>query len=511
MRHDIEKTRVVIWGTGGHAGGVINYNREWLVNVDIVCFVNNSHQEGAEEFFYGREVISPQELKGKSFDYILILSSYIEEITKQIISMLGIPAEKIITMENLAKISVKQSGTDIINKKVLLYGNGYSSFNYIYHLQKRTSSVKVINAPGSEKVKGAPSVSIHETAREDYDYILLLDHSENEREGLCRDLRLVGNVPVDKILYAGQWLGNLAYGYRIINNSTDKFYYCIVPRPHDGLMSLLLEFLRGCAYASWNGYLPFVDMQYSMSLYMEEDAYGKVNAWEQFFSQALCTGGKGIDEIYSSCNVVVPSMYVKVNLYRDIYEKKDALMAMKDLYKKYFYMDVVVKDYINKEIRGVFKNTENQPVMGCIYRGTDYTSIKPANHMVQPDIDEFIEICDRKRKEWGCKYIYIATEDADALRKCIGHFGNSLLYTNQMRYSCTGDKFLAQIHNTRENDRYFRGIEYLAAVTLLERADYLVSGQNGAFYGALLLKEDRFKDMYVFDKGKYAATNSKYV
>ena len=86
MRHDIEKTRVVIWGTGGHAGGVINYNREWLVNVDIVCFVNNSHQEGAEEFFYGREVISPQELKGKSFDYILILSSYIEEITKQIIS-----------------------------------------------------------------------------------------------------------------------------------------------------------------------------------------------------------------------------------------------------------------------------------------------------------------------------------------------------------------------------------------------------------------------------------------
>ena len=80
-----------------------------------------------------------------------------------------------------------------------------------------------------------------------------------------------------------------------------------------------------------------------------------------------------------------------------------------------------------------------------------------------------------------------------------------------MRYSCTGDKFLAQIHNTRENDRYFRGIEYLAAVALLERADYLVSGQNGAFYGALLLKEDRFKDMYVFDKGKYAATNSKYV
>ncbi len=511
MGQDVNRTKIIIWGTGGQAGGVINYNKEWLVNVDIICFVSNSHQEGTEELFYNRKVISPQELNGKSFDYILILSSYIEEIRIQITSGLGIPAGKIITMEKLAEISVKCFGTDIINKKVLLYGREYSSFNYIYHLQKRTSSVKIINALGNEKITGVSSISINKIVREDYDYILLLDNNVDERKELCRDLRLASNVSEDKILYAGQWLGNLAYEYSIINNNTDKFYYCIVPRPHDGLMSLLLEFLRGCAYASGNGYVPFVDMQYSMSLYIEEETYGKVNAWEHFFSQVLCTDVKSINEIYSKCNVIVPSMYVKVNLYRDIYEKKDALMAMKALYKKYFYMDTVVKDYINKESREVFKNTGNQSVMGCIYRGTDYTSIKPANHMVQPDIDEFIDVCDRKRKEWGCRYIYIATEDADALGKCIGYFGSSLLYTNQMRYSGTGDKFLAQIHNTRENDRYLRGIEYLAAVALFEKTDYLVSGQNGAFYGTLLLKENSFKDMYIFDKGKYATTNNKYI
>ena len=85
------------------------------------------------------------------------------------------------------------------------------------------------------------------------------------------------------------------------------------------------------------------------------------------------------------------------------------------------------------------------------------------------------------------------------------------MYTDQLRYSGTGNKFLAQIDNARENDRYLRGIEYITAIVLFDETDYLVSGQNGAFYGTLLLKENDFKDMYVFDKGKYAVTNNKYV
>ena len=131
MDQGLRRISVVIWGTGGQAGGVINYNSGWLVNVDIVCFVNNSHKTGTEELFYGKNVISPVELKEKDFDYILILSSYIEEISKQIIFGLGIPVSKIITIESLAEISVKRSGTSIINKKVLLYGKKYSDFNYI--------------------------------------------------------------------------------------------------------------------------------------------------------------------------------------------------------------------------------------------------------------------------------------------------------------------------------------------------------------------------------------------
>lgn len=511
MDQGLRRISVVIWGTGGQAGGVINYNSGWLVNVDIVCFVNNSHKTGTEELFYGKNVISPVELKEKDFDYILILSSYIEEISKQIIFGLGIPVSKIITIESLAEISVKRSGTSIINKKVLLYGKKYSDFNYIYHIQKRTSGMEVVYCTGGEKITGFQQVNICEINKHSYDYILFLDHNNTEREELYNYLIQAGNVPKDKILYSSQWLGNLAYEHNIINNDTNQFYYCIIPRPHDGLMGLLLEFLRTCDYASRNNYIPFIDMQYSLSLYMDGNGFGNVNVWENFFSQVLCVGNKSIPEIYKECNVVIPSMYVRTNRYRNIYEKKSALKAMQGLYKKYFHMDAGIKEVINQKRSEVFKGIRNQPVMGCIYRGTDYTSIKPANHMVQPDIEEFIYICDAKRKEWGCGYIYIATEDADALEKCKEHFGQMLLYTDQLRYSGTGNKFLAQIDNARENDRYLRGIEYITAIVLFDETDYLVSGQNGAFYGTLLLKENDFKDMYVFDKGKYAVTNNKYV
>ena len=86
-----------------------------------------------------------------------------------------------------------------------------------------------------------------------------------------------------------------------------------------------------------------------------------------------------------------------------------------------------------------------------------------------------------------------------------------MLFTDQIRYSNTGNKFLVQIHNDRKNDRYLRGIEYLTALILLSKTNYLVSGQNGGLDGVLLLKDGDFKEMYIFDKGKYAVTNSKYI
>ena len=94
---DIEKKiRLVIWGTGGQAGAIINYNKGWLINVKIVCFISNSHQLGKEEQFYKKDVLSPSELNQLEYDYILILSSYVKEIKEQIVNELHIQKNKII-------------------------------------------------------------------------------------------------------------------------------------------------------------------------------------------------------------------------------------------------------------------------------------------------------------------------------------------------------------------------------------------------------------------------------
>ena len=371
--------------------------------------------------------------------------------------------------------------------------------------------MRIVIDKDNERINTAPGVCIEDISDGDYDYILLIEHNDKERNELCLNLENNGIQLGQNVLCLSQWIANLAYEFQINNNTSKELYYAIVPRPHDGLMGLFFEYLRACDYANEKGYIPFIDMQNASNFYLEEDEFGKVNSWEKFYSQTLCAKDKSIIDIYQRENVIIPSMFVKINRYRDVVKNRDSLETMKKLYHKYFLLKNDIRENIEKKYAVIFKDVKGQSVLGCIYRGTDYINVKPANHMIQPEIDEFIEICDKKRKEWKCDFVFLATEDADALEKCKEYFGNKLLFTDQIRYSNTGNKFLVQIHNDRKNDRYLRGIEYLTALILLSKTNYLVSGQNGGLDGVLLLKDGDFKEMYIFDKGKYAVTNSKYI
>lgn len=506
-----EKIKLIIWGTGGQAGGMINYNKAWLFNVHIVCFISNNHQVGTKEQFYQKDVRSPEELYDLEYDYILILSSYVEEITEQILNELKISGEKIISLETLAKKVVEQTGKSIFRKIVLLYGKKYTDFNYIYHVQHRAGELRVVIDGDNEKAAGISEIGIKDVQEADYDYVLLLDRDDAEREVLCHNLEANGVVIGNKVLGIHQWIANLAYEYQIGNSASKQIYYAVVPRPNDGLMGLLMEFLRLCDYAGERGYIPFIDMQNAFNFYLEEDEFGRENSWEKFYSQTLCVGNKTVAEIYQKERVIIPSMFIKVNRCRDIVREKASRDTMRSLYHRYFSVRDDVRKIVDEKYAEIFKEVKGRPVLGCIYRGTDYVRIRPANHMVQPDLDEFIEVCSQRQREWGCDFVFLATEDDDALEKCKEHFKDRLLYTDQLRYRNTGSKFLAQIHNSRARDRYLRGIEYLTAIMLLAKTDYLVSGQNGGLDGVLLLKEDEFKNMYIFDKGKYAWSNDKYV
>lgn len=501
--------KLVVWGTGGFAGNILAYNHMWLKNVDIVCFVSNGHPFGTNEKFLGINVISPNELNEVKWDYIVILSTFINEIHTQIIDELKIPEEKITSLEKLAKNLTQDKEISIIDKKVLLYAKNYKSQNYIYHLKQRVEKLNIVDDGTSNEVYTKYLVKLSKINDEKWDYILLLDGEGDTEDILEENIKktITSDTP---ILKSSLWLCNLAFEHHKVRKKDKKFYYSLVVIPKGGLMALLTEFMRVSVHAMSKGYLPFIDMQNSLNMYLEEDKIEEENSWEYYFTQTSCISGKNLNEIYQNENVIIPSMYLRSAANVDIVNNKQARYYLRKTLKELIRVQDDVIKKIDQEYQRVFGDIDSKSMIGCIYRGTDYKNVKPANHMIQPDLDEFVETLKKYMKIWKCEYIFLATEDAEALEYLSSVFNNKLLFIDQVRYRNTGDKFLAEIEFNRPHDRYLRGLEYLTAILCLTKCNYLISGRNSGLDGTLLLKENDFDDMYIFIKEKYSAENKNF-
>lgn len=495
--------KIVAWGTGAYASNVIDYNWIWMQNVEFVCFVNNKHKKGVKEAFRGVEILSPGELSGIEYDYIIILSTFVEEITEQIVHELYIAPDRIITVEKMAQLIVEKLHCSIIGKNVVLYGNQYEKYQYIYHVQRRVSRLSVVGDDNC-RYHGVNTYKVTELKNQMFDYILLLDYDIDEERQFRKALEMA-SVNMECVLSARCWLANLAYEHVIRNNESDTYYYSIVPWPGAGLSPIFKKNLIKCEYAYEKGYKPFVDMQNSHSIYLAPERFGQDNAWEYYFKQNV---ELSVDDIYQKENVVIPSMYIRPQKYADIL-KGNAREQLQELYRRTFTLQDTIKEKAQEEYERLFSKVQGK-VMGCVYRGTDYQSIKPANHYIQPELHTFVELCKKYKEQWGCTHVFVATEDDEALDYFKEQFQEGLLYTNQLRYRNTGDKFLAEIHNNRENDEYLRGEEYLIAILMLAECDYLLSARNGALNAALILKDTDYEDMYLYDVGKYPATNRSF-
>lgn len=495
--------KIVVWGTGGYASSILNRNRLWMKNIDIVCFVNNSHEKGINETFCEKNILSPDELREIDFDYIVILSTFYDEIRYQIVNELMFPPNVISSLEQIAYRLVESNKTEIFKKKVALWGDGLEDFPYVYHLRHRVKALTILSDE-KKSIEGISCIKPDLINQVECDYILLSDEDTEKRN---RKIDFLSNYVLrDKILILEEWLPNLAFEYEKRCNTSNNIYFAVVPRPKLGLSAIFLDNLRMCEYAYEKNWIPFIDMKNVPSMYLAEDKLGKENAWEYYFTQTFCSKEKSLDYIYTKENIVIPSMFWSVDKYRNI-KNKETFNQLRKIYRRSFSIKESIARRFEQESKKLFSQCCIDNVLACIYRGTDYTSIQPANHPIQPQLEEVIQLCKKQMELWECEYLFVATEDEEALEKFKKTFANCLLYTNQMRYSNTGNLFLAQIHNQRDNDEYMRGEEYLLVMLLLAQCKYLISGVNGAYKGAMVLKEDEYLETYIFDKGKYPSTN----
>lgn len=323
---------------------------------------------------------------------------------------------------------------------------------------------------------------------------------------------------IRKKISAFRWRERMvSYG----NENPDKTFYVI--RRHSsrsGLFSFYSTNLGSVVQAVANGFVPVVDMQNSINPMLSEDLVGQENAWDYYFMQPC---GFSLKDISKSRNVILgsinpPEKYPDFDMIEN--RNRDSantdIMKWRDAAHKYILLRPEIQEQIDSEYIELFgKNTSadeecgcfgekaNTPkVLGVLCRGTDYVQLKPYNHPIQPSVDDVISKCEEIMGEYGCDYIYLATEDEEIWNRFIDEFGGSVVKSFQKhRFTTECGQNINDIANNGRKPKD-RNLEYLISIGVLSKCNCFLGGAAGGTYGAILMSNG-FEYEYVFDLGRY--------
>ena len=274
---------------------------------------------------------------------------------------------------------------------------------------------------------------------------------------------------------------------------TEKYSVCYIkkatwdyPLFH---MYFLVNMLDNIIYCLANKQKPIIQFENSE----------KINLWEQFLEQPY-TLQKNVKEY--ECDERDAHLNWPLN------PSKDQISKYAKLYKFFVKLNQKTKEYFDNEYKEII---EGKRVLGVLCRGTDYTANKPKGHPIQPDIDDVIVLVKKKMVDLKCEWIYLATEEKEIADKFEKEFPNQIL-VNKRKYF---DEFhsirnnqgenarISWVHFDRENDNYYKSLEYFSSINLLSRCTALIAGNCGGSRTALYLNDNHYEYSYLFDLGVY--------
>ncbi len=155
--------------------------------------------------------------------------------------------------------------------------------------------------------------------------------------------------------------------------------------------------------------------------------------------------------------------------------------------------------YVDNEIRTILKDDR---VLGIVCRGTDYIGTGMPR---QPEIKDVIAEAKAWMEQYHYEKIYLATEAESIYDQFAAAFPGKILVNKRSYY----DKAMAQqnvkwiglVQFDRENDNYWKGLEYLSSIYILSNCKALLAGYCGASNMALLLNDERYERFKVYDLG----------
>ncbi|OUQ07675.1 hypothetical protein B5E92_06730 [Erysipelatoclostridium sp. An15] len=255
--------------------------------------------------------------------------------------------------------------------------------------------------------------------------------------------------------------------------------------------------LQNITYCLANGYRPIIEV------YNSE----KINLWTQFLKQPY-EGCKEIknEEIKkaSICNVKEAPFYFP------IFPTKKDIAYFNKLIKTFIVLNEETKNYFFQEEKEILG--KNKRIVGVLCRGTDYTDNQPQGHPIQPEVTEVVAMVKEKMDEYNCSYVYLAT-DEEKIKSIFEKEFPGIVLTNKRKYydefynikSKTGGDAtrISWIHFNRENDSYYKSLEYISSINLLSKCNLLIAGNCGGSRAALYLNNNKYEFFHLFNKGLY--------
>lgn len=287
------------------------------------------------------------------------------------------------------------------------------------------------------------------------------------------------------------------------NQNKDLVFYVIRPRKDcvEGLLSLFWNVVRNINYAEEHNYIPVVDFQNYKTQYTMKD---NENDWNYFFTQP---SNYSLDVVYKSKNVILSGLEIqwyKKSLFKANYDQA----ALDNLHQKIFKsidFSPEVKKRVNEEITSL--NLELDNSIGLYLRGTDYTSLKPSGHPVQPTVSQAIEVVDNYLNKYNIISIFLVTEDGEIHDSIKKRYGNMCVTPkfDKYIYGYNGKKLLSNDEHIKDlaDNPYERGMQYLIKMIILSKCGYLIGGNTNGMWAVNVFAENAFKDKYIFDLGVY--------
>lgn len=211
------------------------------------------------------------------------------------------------------------------------------------------------------------------------------------------------------------------------------------------------------------------------------------NAWENFFLQPNADGHT-IQNVKRSKNVILSDGFrdSKKSGY-DIPSDFDYEILCEKGWNYYFDKYIKLRWDLKKEFDLEWNAfVGNNIILGVKARGTDYNTLKPKGHNIQPTADQLID----KVKSYIEKECYdnvkilLATEDSSIVEEFIKRFdGNVILCGNDIPFY-TGGMITDDSGTTRS--KYEISKQYLKEIYFLSKCDALISGKSSGVVSTLL-------------------------